>query len=462
MRVAQAIELQNRRLFAAAKRADRDVLASEARRQARRHGAPRLRQHRLDVAFGIGQLFDVGALERAARLHRLVRCADGREHVDDLARAAVIGVRMQRHPARQRHHPAAVQVLVRVFHPDRAPAFFQHAQHDVAPRHRKVLAFVDDDHVELPGFGQGGVGHRCFNLFPHISRRVIGRDVLRAQPGVRQHVEGRDPTAGRHQPFDVVGQRPVEADVQRAQASIDGSAVFSQRQLRLAAASGADHVQPEWREIEPPRPGGQAAREFGDHRLGVADHGARIGPQVQRVAQEARDLVEVVGALGDGQRLADHACQLGFVRCVDDVVGIDARQWLVAHDVVGAVQQVVDRQRALETLGQALDRGQDLRADLARLALVAFDQAFRRLVQKAGDLLDDHDAAIRREHDEVDVAVHRITLLDVRPVHAVVDHVGRVGQALLQVGERLDFAGGGARDGQFAPAAWLDMGHGVR
>ena len=221
-------------------------------------------------------------------------------------------------------------------------------------------------------------------------------------------------------------------------------------------------MQPEWREVEPPRPRGQAAREFRDHRFGIADHGARIGPQVQRVAQKARDLVEVVGALGDGQRLPDHTRQLGFVRRVDDVVGIDAGQRLVAHDVVGAVQQVVDRQRALETFGQALDGGQDLRADLARLALVAFDQAFRRLVQKARDLLDDQDAAVRREHDEVDVTIHRVTLLDVRPVHAVVDHVGRVGQALLQVGERLDFAGGSARDGQLAPAAWLDMGHGVR
>ena len=50
-------------------------------------------------------------------------------------------------------------------------------------------------------------------------------------------------------------------------------------------------------------------------------------------------------------------------------------------------------------------------------------------------------------------------MLDVGPVDAVVDAVGRVFERDLEVGKGLDFARGDAGDGHFAPACGMDVGH---
>ena len=381
---------------------------------------------------------------------------------------------MQSHPAGQRHHPAAVQVLHRILEPGGAPAVLEHAQQDVAPGAGKILAFVDDQHVVLPCLGQLFGGERGFHPAPDVGRGVVGRDAAGAQEGVAEHVEGGDPPAGRHQAFDVVGQRAVEADVQRAQAGVDGGVIFGQRQLGLAAAGGADHAQPVGREIEPARPGRQAAGEPRDHLGGVADHGAGVGPQAERVAEKARDFFELLAVIVvlagvvdltlQRQHLADDVGQPVLGGGVDDVARVDAGQVRIAHVVVGAVQQVVDGQRGqarrvAEALDQAVDGVQDLGADVFRPALVALDQAVRGFGQEAGFLLDQQHPPARRDNDEVDLAIRRETMFDVGPVDAVIDAVRRVFEGDLEVAEGFDFARGNASDGHFAPACRMDVGH---
>ena len=462
VRVAQRVELEDGGFFAAAKRGDGDVLAPVAGGQAGRDGVLGLRQHGVRVALRIDQVIDVGAVEGAGRLHRLARFANGRQQLDDLARAAVVGLGVQGYPARQRYAFPAVQVLRRVFQPDRAAIFLEHAQHDVAPGAGEILALVDDDNVELPALGQLGVIQHVLDLFPDAGPFVVGNDAARPLIGVAQHVEIRDQAAGRHQALDMVGQRAVVADVQGAQAGVDGGGVFGQRQLGLAAAGRAHHAQAVRRELEPARPSGQATGQARDHFFGVADHRAGVGLQAQRVAEEARNFFELVRGPGDGQQLAHLLAELVLVVGVDDVARLDAGQVRVAHDVVGTVQQIIDRQVAFEALGQRVDRARDLRAHLGRLAAKALDQAILGFAEEAGFLFDQQYASVGSDDDEIDFAVGREALFDLGPVHAVVDAVRRVAQGFVQVGQRIELARGGARDGHFGPAGRVDISHGVR
>ncbi len=330
----------------------------------------------------------------------------------------------------------------------------------------KILALVDDQHVVFPRVRQLGGGQRPFHLGPHRRRAVVGCRALRAQERIAQHVEVGDAPALRHQLLDVVGQRPVVADVQRPPAGLDRGAVFGQRQLRLAAAGGADHAQPERGKFEPARPQRQAAGDARDQGFGAADHRAGIRGQIQHLAQIARHAPELRRFLGDRQQAADGGGQLSPLAGIDDARRLDAGQVRIFDPVIRAVQQVVDLQRLLrlrrKALAQAIDHAQDLDANVLRLVLVILDQSFRRFGQEAGLLLDQQDATVGRDDDEVDFSVGGKALFDIRPVHAVVDVIGRVGQRRIQHRQRFDFARGGAGDGHFAPAGRIDLGHGGR
>jgi hypothetical protein len=90
-----------------------------------------------------------------------------------------------------------------------------------------------------------------------------------AQALVAELVVGAGEAAGRGDAAEVIGQRAVEADVERPPAGFEGGAVFGQGELGLARAGGAGDPQAEGLEVEPPRPVGKAAGKPGDQFAGV-------------------------------------------------------------------------------------------------------------------------------------------------------------------------------------------------
>ena len=87
----------------------------------------------------------------------------------------------------------------------------------------------------------------------------VGRIKAGAQQAVGELVVGGHLAAGRGHQRDVVGQRPVVADVERAPPGSQGVAVDGHRELGLARAGGAGNAQPEGLAVDAPGPFGQPA-----------------------------------------------------------------------------------------------------------------------------------------------------------------------------------------------------------
>ena len=87
---------------------------------------------------------------------------------------------------------------------------------------------------------------------------------------------------------NVVRQRPVVANVERAPPGGQGVAKDRHRQLRLARTGSADDTQPEGLAFDAPGPLRQPAGEAGVKRVGFADHRMHFGHQLQHVADHSQ------------------------------------------------------------------------------------------------------------------------------------------------------------------------------
>ena len=197
---------------------------------------------------------------------------------------------MQGHPAGQGGRRAPVEVLQRVFQPQQARIGPGVAEDEVAPLLGDVLAFVDDDRVEQEGGRNGQFGGALLQALEGIGQGEVRRLAGMAHALVAELVVGAGQPAARGDAVEVVGQRAVEADVERPLAGFERGAVFGQGELGLARTGRAGDAQAEGLEVEAPRPVREAAGNPGDHIAGMAHQGADIGVELDQVAQEGVDL----------------------------------------------------------------------------------------------------------------------------------------------------------------------------
>ena len=130
---------------------------------------------------------------------------------------------------------------------------------------------------------------RCGRRHPGCAE--IGHLAERAADAVAELVVGRHLAARRRDQRDVVGERPVVANVERSPAVADRIAIDRHRELRLARAGGADHAQAKRLELDLARPLREAAGEPRIERPRLADHGMHLGDELQDVAEKAVDLL---------------------------------------------------------------------------------------------------------------------------------------------------------------------------
>ncbi|MDR8943025.1 hypothetical protein FEP80_03585 [Burkholderia multivorans] len=473
---AELVERREHRSFAAAVRQHRDVLLAKAERQRVRDRA----LGRVDAGVGerVGRRIGftvrrhrwIGPVERAARTQfrreRFDAPDDVAHEFEHVARAAVVRQRLQRDPARQRDRFAHVEVLQRILEPPPCAVGREQPLERGGPRRVKILSLVDDQHIEAPAFGDRRLRKARLELFERAGRLEVGHIAAVARDPVAQLVIVRDRRAGRRDACDVVGERPVEADVQHALAGRDRIAHRLHGELRLAGAGGARHAQPERRELELPRPGGEAARQPRDERAGLADERARVGRQRELVGEKVVDLGGVrQRRFVFGQDLQNHLRELRLARRIDDAVGRDARDRGLADRVVGAIQQRVDpvdarAERGRQPPVQRFLRARELDRDVALGLQIHLHEPFRRLAQETGLQFDQQHAAGRAHDDERGLAEHGKVLVGTRPVHAVVDGVA-VRQRVFECGERFAFAFGSAGRGEIFPVVGDEAGHGV-
>ena len=213
---------------------------------------------------------------------------------------------MQGDPAGQRGRRAPVEVLHRVFQPQQPRIRTGVAEDEVAPLLGDVLAFVDDDRVEQEGGRNGQLGGALLQLLEGVGQGEVRSLAGMAHALVAQLVVGADQPATWGDAVEVVGQRTVEADVERPLAGFDRRPVFGQGQLRLARAGRAGDAQAEGREVEPPRPMREAAGNAGDHVPRMAHQRADVRVELDQVAQEGVDLWGGGGFFLRGEQPLDH------------------------------------------------------------------------------------------------------------------------------------------------------------
>jgi hypothetical protein len=91
-----------------------------------------------------------------------------------------------------------------------------------------------------------------------------------AQALVAELVVGASQAAGRCDGAEVVGERAVEADIERALAGVERGAELGKGELRLARSGGAVDAQPKGLELEPACPVCESAGNPGDDLCGPA------------------------------------------------------------------------------------------------------------------------------------------------------------------------------------------------
>ena len=217
----------------------------------------------------------------------------------------------------------------------------------------EVLALVDDQQVHRrPRRGRGLDDGGCEPV-EDAGLRVVDRiAALAHQPGA-ELVEGVASLGHGCHASHRIGQRPVEADVQRRLAGHLRRAQLLEGELRLARACRADHPQAVRLQLEPARPGGQPA---GQPAVLVAREATHRIDARQRIDQAGQKGVHVgsvrrFGAVGvsRGRRKGPSVKQLDDARGqpvaparIDDAVRINRRRQRPGQLVIGQVGQVVD------------------------------------------------------------------------------------------------------------------------
>ena len=302
--LAEAVVGHQLRMLAAVVADDGDVVLLESRRVAVAHCFLDLGDQ--PGAVGIGVDGDLVGGDRRGGVDFQVAREQAAQHLHHRARAAVVARRMQGDPAGQRGRRAPVEVLHRVFQPQQPRIRTGVAEDEVAPLLGDVLAFVDDDRVEQEGGRNGQLGGALLQLLEGVGQGEVRSLAGMAHALVAQLVVGADQSATRGDAVEMVGQRTVEADVERALAGFDRRPVFGQGQLRLARAGRAGDTQAEGREVEAPRPMREAPGHAGDHVPRMAHQRADVGIELDQVAQEGMDLRGGGGFFPRGEQPLDH------------------------------------------------------------------------------------------------------------------------------------------------------------
>ena len=100
---------------------------------------------------GIVEDLDLVGGDRRGRLDVEVAGQQAAQQFDDRPWAAVVALRVQRHPSGQGSRWAHVEILQRILQPEEARIGPAMAKDEVAPLLGDVLAFIDDDCVEQEG-----------------------------------------------------------------------------------------------------------------------------------------------------------------------------------------------------------------------------------------------------------------------------------------------------------------------
>lgn len=133
---------------------------------------------------GVGEDLGLGAGERTACGDGPVKGEEAVQVIQNVARAAVVGVRVEDRPAGYRHGRSAVEVLHGILEPPEAGAGAREAEEGLDPARLEVLALVDDHLVEGPvGIWRRG-GETGLQLSEDARLREVRHRARRARPAV--------------------------------------------------------------------------------------------------------------------------------------------------------------------------------------------------------------------------------------------------------------------------------------
>lgn len=159
------------------------------------------------------------------------------------------------------------------------------------------------------------------------------------------------------------------------------------------------------------RPAGQTAGEPRDQCSRLTDHRARIWHELQHIVQEPLYPLPLRACRSGRQDTLDDRRQLLALTGIDDTVGSHAGGFNFFDLVVGAIEQIVDAKLfavVAKALAQRRHRAQYL--VFYQLGLVeagiALCETFVGFCEKSGFLFDQQQASVRRQHNEIDLAVH--------------------------------------------------------
>ena len=260
------------------------------------------------------------------------------QQLDDRPRAAVVALRMQRDPAGQRRWWAPVEILHRVFQPQEPRIGPGMAEDEVAPLFGDVLALIDDDRVEQEGSANRQLVSSLLQALEGIGQGEVGCLAGMAHALVTELVIGAGQSAGWGDAVEMIRQRTVEADVERAPAGLQGGAILGKGQLGLSRAGGAGDPQAKRLELKPPCPMCETAGNAGDHIAGMAHQGADVGVELDQVAQEGVDLWCGLRFLAGRQKTFNDLAKLVAPAGIDDAFGNEAGGFRVFDCVVRAVR----------------------------------------------------------------------------------------------------------------------------
>ena len=205
-------------------------------------------------AGGIGIVEDLDLVggDRRGRLDVEIAGQQAAQQLDDRPRAAVVALRVQRDPAGQGRRRAPVEVLHGVFQPQEARIGPGMAEDEVAPLLGDVLTFIDDDRVEQEGSAQRQFGGALLQALEGVGQGEVRCLAGMAHALVTELVVGAGQPAARGDAVEMIGQRAVEADIERPLAGFERGAVLGQGQLGLSRTGGAGDAQAERLELKTP------------------------------------------------------------------------------------------------------------------------------------------------------------------------------------------------------------------
>jgi len=282
---------------------------------------------------------------------------------------------------------------------------------------------------------------------------------------IAEPVPGLDQPAGLRQVLEALLERAVEAEQERPRAGSEGLVEEVPGDEGLAVARRRQHPQAQRRHLDVVQHLDQPARQAHEVLLLGADVGVHVGHDLEGLAEEFLDAPRRARRVGSARRQdrLDRLAEPVAARGVDDPLAVDRRRVELADGVIGAVDQVVDREPLPaglpgELLADAVQRARDLFADVLALVRILLEELAGLLDERAILLLDAQRPAGAVEHHEVDLAEQRPALVLPGPVHAVKDRVV-VRQRLLEKGEGRDLRLVGAGEGEAGQVGGDEAGH---